>query len=240
MTKKCYSSMLEASRCSAMAAHAAAGIVVTNLPLLPGVKHRLKEAERLLRGAESMARLATSLLQTLANGNASAEPCSVGSADVGGGEREAAPKVSRRRKQKKRDKADDQVMDSADVLVGGLSPPLVRDVAVVPVAASGGGTHPRRSLQYRVSRERSPRGGDAQSGSASAATTDGLDMFGVGAVIVLRGLQARPELNGKTGKVTSLDRDSGRYAVRIGQESLRVKGANMTVSIFGDVGNAKA
>ena len=223
--------MLEASRCSAMACHSSAGIVVTHLPLLPSAKLRLKEAERLLRGAESMARLATSLIQTLANGDVSAEPCSGGEAGVGGGDGRAAPKVPRRRRHKKRGTAADQVMGSVnDEPVEQLPPPQARvDVAVDSVAVagvvSGGGGRPCRSLQERISRERSPR-------PASGAATDVLGTFGVGTTVVLHDLQARPELNGKTGKVSSFDPESGRYAVRIGRESLRVKATNLSASIF--------
>ena len=63
------------------------------------------------------------------------------------------------------------------------------------------------SLQARISRERSPV-------PASGAATDVMGTFGVGTVVVLRDLQARPELNGKTGLnvmngVTGLDATNG-------------------------------
>ena len=131
----------------------------------------------------------------------------------------------------KRGMAADQVMGSVvDEPVEQLPPPLARvDVAVDSVAVagvvSGGGGRPCRSLQERISRERSLR-------PVSGAATDVLGTFGAGTAVVLHDLQVRPELNGKTGKVSSFDPEAGRYAVRIGQETLRVKATNLSASIF--------
>ena len=71
---------------------------------------------------------------------------------------------------------------------------------------------------------------DAEPASSSGAL-DELDdpAFLAGATVIIHGLQARQDLNGKTGVAASFDASSGRYHVTVeGETTLLVKSANLT------------
>ena len=50
----------------------------------------------------------------------------------------------------------------------------------------------------------------------------------IGARVELRGLQSKPELNGRCGTVLSWDADKGRAGVKIGNRTLSLKPTNLT------------
>ena len=142
--------MMEAPRCAALASHSAAGIVVTQLPLLPQYKLQLKESERLLRSAEALARLATSLFQSLTTSSQkTAKPSNTGDVVMGDGNtgttQTGRARKRRSRKRKKQAKAEtnvEEVLAIADVVVEEPAPSGVRPS--------------KRTLRSRTSASRTP------------------------------------------------------------------------------------
>ena len=147
MAKKSFNAIVEAARCSALASHSAAGLVVTaSASLSSSHRLQLKEAERLLRGAEALSRSTTSILVVL---------CSTFTQSQAANHRDCAPSgppgardsVPTNQGKKKKKKKGGNTSASAPVLA-------TADVSVVAGSASA----PTRTLQVRTSRERSPRG----------------------------------------------------------------------------------
>ena len=124
----------------------------------------------------------------------------------------------RRRKAKRKGAKNDVVMETE----GNGAVAAVSDVLPVPA-----GPPVARQLKVNTSRERSPR---------PSARTDffaGASTFCAGSEVFIRDLQGRTELNGKVGVIASFDAAGGRYAVRVGAESVKIKPANLSLSIFG-------
>ena len=208
--------MTEASRCAALAAHSAAGVVVTQLPLLPHAKPQLKEAERLLRGAESLARLATALLQTLKGCPDKAKPTNAGDVVMGEADLAAPEPAGKRKPRRRRKKAKAQATDPAGEVLA-LTDADVDDAnAVADASASAGtprvGTQSRRSLRSHTSASRSPKRSEPAAVPSAAKEETAPEK---GTLVELRSLQSRPELNGKLGEVQFRDENTGRVAVKV-------------------------
>ena len=64
----------------------------------------------------------------------------------------------------------------------------------------------------------------------------------VGAAVKLHSLQAKPELNGRSGLiVTALDTETGRFGVRVDgiDKPLALKAANLTAAAIGDAASSQ-
>ena len=123
----------------------------------------------------------------------------------------------RRRKAKRKGAKNDVEM----VTEGNGAVAAVSDVLPVPA-----GPPVARQLKANTSRERSPRP------SARSELFAGEIPYCVGSEVFIRDLQGRTELNGKVGVIASFDSAAGRYAVRIGTESVKIKPANLSLSVF--------
>ena len=185
-----------------------------------------KEAARMLRTAEGLARSAVARLEFLA--------------------REATIKKQQQEKEVKTGK--DAAM--ADATAGASARPRRRgrrsqrasvstaapaamplaDAASPPLAAAAQGCAPRRTLKPQSSRERSPRREASPSRASSiAATQPGLGGLVVGQPVVLSGLTSRSDLHGSLGTVMSFDVAAGRVAVKVSAsgECIKVKPCNL-------------
>ena len=115
------------------------------------------------------------------------------------------------------------VCDEVDVIVLGEAvgggPTTVTGAAVVAAA-------PKRTLDKKSSRERSPRRLGAPSPSPRA------DAFAPGQAVLFHSLGAKPEINGEIGKVVRFDAAKGRYVVAFRSEELLVREVNLRLSIF--------
>ena len=232
-----HSSCLEASRAAALAAHSAAGLAAAA---------GLREAARLLRSCEALARAATAALQS-STGAKMVRPDSTsaaGQATVGASEvpaDSAAPAAGRRKKKKKKkkksgDNSQDVVMAAA--AVASQMSPHAPEFLPGAVAASA------RVLEKKTSRERSPRreASPKPPSSALASTSlatlpvpdAGAGGFSVGQSALLDGLVARPELSGKLVTLRSFDAAASRWAGTIDDtgESIGVKVCSLRPSIF--------
>ena len=233
MAKKSCLAMTEASRCAALAAHSAAGVVVTQLPLLPHAKLQLEEAERLLRGVESLARLATTLLQTLPSCSNKAKTSSTGNAATDDADLAAPGPAGEKGKSKtrrRRKKAPAQVPNTAGEVLA-LADGNADEETPLDVRSSSAGSQSRSTLRSHISASRSPKRSEPAAVPSAAKEEGAPDK---GTLVELRSLQSRPELNGKLGAVQFRDENTGRVAVKVvtagaGGEVVRVLTRNLSV-----------
>ena len=221
MAKKSFGAITEAARCSALASHAAAGLVVTaSASLSPSHRLQLKEAERLLRGAEALSRCAASILVLLGNTITQSQAAdlrdSVPSGSLGAHDAVLRGQGKKQRKKKK------GVMASASAPVDAIG-----DVSGAPVSASA----PTRALRAQTSRERSPRGKCAEVSDQPSSDVPS-PCFAINDFVVIGGLVQKPDVNGKVGTVLFYDSTTQRYAVRVGSGCIKIRGDNLTKSIF--------
>ena len=230
-TAREHSSCLEASRATALAAHSAASLAAAA---------GLREAARLLRSCEALARAATAALQ-------SSIPPAVPAASAA-----SAAGQSKKKKNKKMKGADSShgAMDediAVEVVPAAAVPSAVafQLSPLAPAFAPGAMGASGRVLEKKPSRERSPRR-DASPGPLSSTPTSprsaatlavrnaSVDGFSVGMAAVLSSLVSRPELTGSSVTLRSFDRASSRWAVTLDTtgESIRVKEHNLKPSIF--------
>ena len=238
-----HSSCLEASRATALAAHSAASLAAAA---------GLREAARLLRSSEALARAATAALL-------SSTPCASSAVEktpVPAASAASAAGQHKKKKTKKKKGADSShvAMDgclAVDVVPAAPLPPAVvfQLSPLAPAFAPGAAAASGRVLEKKSSRERSPRR-DASplppsSSPSSAFSTTTLaarvparsasgDGFSEGQAAVLVGLVSRPELAGSSVTLRSFDGASSRWAVILDStgESIRVKAHNLKPSIF--------
>ena len=194
----------EAARAAALASHSAASLAAAA---------GFREAARLLRSSEALARAATAALLALPRPTA---PAPVG------------VKVAKKRSRKKK---NGKKAEMEGVVVGpALPPPAVGVPVVAPAATTAaapslcGRGKAGRVLAAKTSRERSPRGSRIAPSHAShpssplqvssLVSTDSAK-FAVGRAVVLKGLIARVDLEGKRDIFKSFDSTSLRYAVCI-------------------------
>jgi hypothetical protein len=251
LTVREHSSCLEASRASALAAHSAASLAAAA---------GLREAARLLRSCEALARAATAALQSSSPGTSGAgEKTTVTAAPT------ASVSGQRKKKKGKKKSGADSMHNAMDT---GLAVDVVPTAALPAAAAfqlspdarafapAGTLSKPGRVLEKKASRERSPRGraSPAPTSSPSTSTSSAAalvacaavasttasasraseDGFSVGQAAVLVGLVSRPELTGSSVTLRSFDSASSRWAVTLDTtgESIRVKAPNLKFSIF--------
>ena len=223
----------EAARAAALASHSAASLAAAA---------GFREAARLLRSSEALARAATAALLALPH------------LDAGGpGARDGAtvpvekPKKKRSRKKKAKPSAMSDVNEDAVVPPPADGVPeatlVAPALAMSPDAAVFAPSTATRILAKHSSRERSPRGSRAMHASATPSPTTsevtspvsiGTDTFAVGMAVVLVDLVSRPDLSGMPGVVKAFDPTTLRYAVIVDAtgESVRALGKNIKASIF--------
>jgi hypothetical protein len=225
-----HSACLEASRATALAAHSAASLAAAA---------GLREAARLLRSCEALARAATAALQ-------SSTPPAVPAAS-------AAPAAEQPKKKKNKKKKGAVSLPGAmvDFVAEEVVPAAAEPSTVAfqlsphaPAFAPGAAITSGRVLEKKSSRERSPRraaspGLSSASTSSFSATTlaghaTGGDGFSVGQAALLSDLVSRPDLSGSSVTLRSFDGVSSRWAVSLDTtgESIRVKAHNLKPSIF--------
>ena len=223
---------IEACRAAALASHSAAGLV-TSLRKGAGVDAaKFGEVARLLRSSEALARAAVAALTGMANQARAASPERTDGATVAS---QPASKAKAKRRGKKQNKCMASTGDRSMEASASDGVPSIPGPAVLPAATADApmdGTKPRRTLQPRISRERSPRprGGDTGNIASHSAQSSDADLFAVGSTVVLHDLQSRTSLNGSIGNVISYDSGAGRYAVCVGSDTVRVKRDNLQYS----------
>ena len=242
------SSCLEAARASALASHSAASLAAAA---------GFKQAARLLRSSEALARAAAAALAAtkIPDGSSKSKgkgtgggsrdgnvDVVMGGGDVGGGAAAAAGK-SRRRRRRKRGTAAAVRVSASD---NELDDVWADDAPTRRVSVSC----PPRQLKTQSSRERSPRragqepppstlpadaacGGETLS-SADTAALPAASVFSVGCNVVVHGLSSRQQLNGATAVVTAPCSERGRYPVKVDSngEEVMVQPGNLRASIF--------
>ena len=199
---------VEACRASVLALHAAAG--------LASGADADRQLLRVLRSAEALARtavvLASSLPKTAAPPGDDAAPC------AGGSRR-------RKRRSKKKQATEDEVMvDSAEqsggeVLLQPAPKPLNPEASVFKPSAG-------RVLKAHSSRERSPhRASPSPSTSNAPEVHSASSGFAVNDIVIIAGLQSRPELVNSRCRILGFDADGGRYRVSVEGtgENIRIK-----------------
>ena len=238
-TAREHSSCLEASRAAALAAHSAAGLAAAA---------GLREAARLLRSCEALARAATAALQSTTT---SASPGPLGATAVAGQATHApAAPAARRRKRNKKKKGG---VNSEGLVVGAGGAPVAAPEpapvaspfsplaqAFVPSAA----TASVGALEMKPSRAPSPRlcaspmppssFSSPRSFATLLAAPAGDGGLLAGGIAVLGGLVSRPELAGSSVTLLSFDSATGRWAISLGTgETIRVKADFLSPAVFG-------
>lgn len=227
---------LEASRAAALASHCAAGLAAAA---------GFREASRLLRASEALARAATAALLDVPSHPRHKPPADVpAAAAAGDAGAEVSVKSKRRRTKKKKKDALERSCENMAVeplqfagedvgtpLAAPLqpAPSTAATSTVVPMVPSG------RSLKLRTSRERSPHRSSLPPSSASPSSSiPSTSGFVVGQSVLLFDLVSRADLNGKIGTVRSFDASDSRYAVDVvgSAAPVRVHSKNIKVSIF--------
>ena len=245
-----HSCCLEASRATALASHSAAGLAAAA---------GLREAARLLRSCEALARAATASLLSSSTSASPVRNSATSAAGLAGvvladaPAASAAPAAGRHKKKKKKKvgvNSEHMVIDGGHA-AGGVPAAALASTAVAtqispaaPAFVPGVAAAPVRKLEKQSSRERSPRR-DASpklppsslastSSAILPAAAAGGDGFAVGQAAVLDGLVSRPELAGNLVTLRSFDAASLRWAVTLDftGESVRVKACNLRPSIF--------
>ena len=203
----------EAARAAALASHSAASLAAAA---------GFREAARLLRSSEALARAATAALLALPRSEA---PTSGSGNSAAGGD--ATEKKKKRRSNKK---LREKQVAMEGVIDGSERPPPAEGVPEAAPAAVSASTLSRGAADFvpgmaarvvapRISRECSPHGASASltaspnSGHAFASTDTGI--FAVGQAVALVGLVSRADLVGKFGVVKFFDVATSRYAVCI-------------------------
>ena len=159
---------------------------------------QLKEAERLLRGAEALSRSATSILVLLRNTVTQSQAADHRDCVPSGspGARDSVPSSPGKKKNKKKG--------------GNTSTSAPGDATGDVSMDAGSASAPARALRVRTSRERSPRGKSAvMSGLPSSNVPT--PCFAVNDHVVISGLEQKPDANGKVGTVLSYDSASSRF-----------------------------
>ena len=192
---------IEAARATALAAHAAAGLVATSS----------KEATRLLRSAEALARAAVAVLTASRTSSTTSCGTSTSGAQVtppvgaGLGTAEDLTGV-RRRRRGRRNKQKNEKNDAKGVVTKGADV----HVSAEPVVLGG------RALR----RHNSVYGPSATSSSSAAKASS---------MATLCGLVARPELNGMYVKILRRDMSAGRAVVQLPNgDEVRIKPENFS------------
>ena len=227
----------EAARAAALASHSAASLAAAA---------GFREAARLLRSSEALARAATAALLALPRPVAR-DPGS-GNGAVGGD-----VEMTKKKRSNKKQKGKKAAMEG--VIVGPeLPPPAIGVPEAAPATASTVTLSPlavdfvpgkaTRVLVARTSRERSPRGAHAPASASPSASLShvpasasaGTVAFAEGQAVLLVDLVSRSDLVGKRGVVKSFDSASSRYAVCIDASGetvrARVLEGNLRTSIF--------
>jgi hypothetical protein len=222
----------EAARAAALASHSAASLAAAA---------GFREAARLLRSSEALARAATAALLALPR------PEVRGPGPAVDGD---ATKAKKKRSQKKKGKkvAMEGVTDgSAVVLPRADGVPEAISTTTTSKTLSSAATEfvpgrAARVLVARNSRERSPYGARAPSSASPSSSTHhgplsalaGTVTFAVGQAVALLGLASRADLLGKRGVVKFFDAASSRYAVCIDVtgEMVRVRAENLQASVI--------
>ena len=217
----------EAARAAALASHSAASLAAAA---------GFREAARLLRSSEALARAATAALLAVPRLDVRVPGPGHGAGDI--------IMEKKKRANKKKKKGKQATME--EVFFGPELPPPASGVPEVAPAASTATVSPgkaARVLVARNSRERSPHGARAAPSSASpsasshhvpASVSTGTGKFAVGQAVALFGLVSRADLVGKCGVVKSFDSAATRYAVCIdvSSEMVKVLEMNLRPSIF--------
>lgn len=227
----------EAARAAALASHSAASLAAAA---------GFREAARLLRSSEALARAATAALLAVPSHPRQLPHADVpvAAAAVDAGAEDAVKSKKRRSKKKKKDaskkQSENMAVDTLQLakevpgapLAAPLQPapstPSACTLAVQPVP-------PGRSLKLRTSRERSPhRASSSLSLSSPPSSTPPTLGFAVGQSVLLFDLVSRADLNGKIGSVRSFDASDSRYAIDVVGSSVpvRVRAQNIRNSIF--------
>ena len=212
--KKNVKNVIEAARAASLAAHSAAGLATAS---------SFREAARLLRAAEALARSAVAVLNSssTATSSAAAEPgdsSAVGSRtgtppeDAAGGASggPAGPRVvdARKRRRRRPNKEKMQKDPETEAMNG----------EKLGARGAGNGTSGRPRARALVRHETLPiPPASTASGSSSSPRC--------GTLGTLRGIVARAELNGVCVRFLRVDAGSGRYVVEpeIGGDLIRVK-----------------
>ena len=233
----------EAARAAALASHSAASLAAAA---------GFREAARLLRSSEALARAATASLLALPRPEARGPGAAVDGDAI---------MAKKKRPKKKKDKkaginSENMVVDGT--VAGGVPAAATTLVALAAVAtpmsphahvfAPGAAAASVRVLEKKNSRERSPRrisspippssSLSSPSSPMSPAPAAGVDGLSVGYTAVLDGLVSRPELAGCLVTLRSFDAPSARWAVTLDTtgESVRVKAVNLKSSMLNSVG----
>jgi hypothetical protein len=234
---------LEAARAAALAAHSAAGLASSA---------GLREAARLLRSSEALARAAVAAIQANApkrDGPAAAQR-DVASPSPGGGAAPAGhvatPRAAgtspasrpRRRRRKKKVTDKNEVMECGSEVVPTApcvaAPALSADATVFVPAA-----RPTRVLAAHSSRERTPPRSSSRpsltTACSSLAPCADSPELSVGCLVILTALVSRAELVGMAATVLSFDEATCRYAIKMDAtgETVRVLAKNLKPSIVG-------
>ena len=218
--------MSETSQCRSFASHSAASLAAAA---------GFREAARLFRSSEALARAATAALLAIPRLDVRVPGPGHGAGDI---------IMEKKKRANKKKKGKQATME--EVFFGPELPPPASGVPEVAPAASTATVSPgkaARVLVARNSRERSPHGARAAPSSASpsasshhvpASVSTGTGKFAVGQAVALFGLVSRADLVGKCGVVKSFDSAATRYAVCIdvSSEMVKVLEMNLRPSIF--------
>jgi hypothetical protein len=223
----------EAACAAALASHSAASLAAAA---------GFREAARLLRASEALARAATAALPAPSH-------LDVGGPGAGDGATVHDAQLKKRRSRKKKVKPSATV----DVNEGAEVPPPADGVPEATLVAPALAMSPdavvfvpstaARVLAKHSSRERSPRGIRSVPAPASPSPTTsgvtsplsiGTGTFTKGMAVVLVDLVSRPDLAGMSGVVKAFDPTSLRHTVIVDAtgESVRALGKNIKASIF--------
>ena len=172
-----------------------------------------------------MARLATSVLQSLESCSKQAKPGNTGDV-AGGADVLAAPEPAGKKKpRRRRRKVRTPVPEPAGEVLA-LADTDADTTAGAPLLGQS-----RRSLRSHTSASRSPKRSETAvvPNAAAEVTTP----FSVGAAVVIRDLQPpRAGLNGKVGTVLKYSPSDVSYTVRVDHELVTIAGAHVAASIF--------
>ena len=234
---------LEASRASSLAAHSAASLAATA---------GLREASRLLRASEALARAATATLLSVAPpprtrhgpGDqpdvANAPVCAAGASAATDGREVSAVKSKRnaRRAERKKRRKGASAKQSVNMAIDPLQPAGEERGAHLAASLQPAVSEPLESARItvvppggaqeeRAVRERSPRRAPRTPSSSLPSLWSPPSTvpsgFAVGQRVRLSGLVSRSDLNGKIGKVLSYDVTAKRYAVDVAGSSAPVR-----------------
>ena len=212
---------VEACRASVLALHAAAGLASG-----PGADRQLL---RVLRSAEALARAAVAIASSLPK-TAAPAPMRSSSARPGGvavlAADDAVPCAAgarRRCRRSKKKKVTEDVSMAVSARQSGevLPAPLPLDPGAAAFVPS-----PGRVLKARASRERSPRRSITSASASNASEVHIVaSSYAVDDIVVISGLQSRPELAHSRCRVLGFGADGGRYRVSVEGtgEAIRVK-----------------